>query len=177
MTNHQHCRPRAGRSTVQRSAALVQAVTMQSLLANNIMYNGNSPQASLPLLTARKRKRFRPLGPLRRSGAAAVHCTAAGPSVALCAAVGVQCSGRVRGRRRLWQRKCALSRPSQLRRQRFAACSSACRSGLRSERVVRTLAGPRAMINFNDGFGGGSEIVNNLVLNSCRESSGALFDR
>jgi hypothetical protein len=29
------------------------------------------------------------------------------------------------------------------------------------------------MINFNDGFGGGSEIVNNLVLNSCRESSGA----
>lgn len=31
--------------------------------------------------------------------------------------------------------------------------------------------GPRAGINFNDGFGGGSEIVENILFNSCRESS------
>eukprot|EP01116_Phalansterium_solitarium_P022687 TRINITY_DN7582_c0_g1_i1.p1 TRINITY_DN7582_c0_g1~~TRINITY_DN7582_c0_g1_i1.p1 ORF type:complete len:924 (-),score=219.53 TRINITY_DN7582_c0_g1_i1:171-2942(-) len=31
--------------------------------------------------------------------------------------------------------------------------------------------GPRAMINFNDGFGGGSTISECLVFNSCRESS------
>jgi hypothetical protein len=29
---------------------------------------------------------------------------------------------------------------------------------------------PRAAINFNDGFGGGSEIVDNLLFNTCRES-------
>merc|ERR1711998_442510 len=29
---------------------------------------------------------------------------------------------------------------------------------------------PRAGINFNDGFGGGAEIVNNLLFNTCRES-------
>ena len=29
---------------------------------------------------------------------------------------------------------------------------------------------PRAAINFNDGFGGGSEIVHNLLFNTCRES-------
>ncbi len=31
--------------------------------------------------------------------------------------------------------------------------------------------GPRAGINFNDGFGGGSEIVENILFNTCRESS------
>lgn len=31
--------------------------------------------------------------------------------------------------------------------------------------------GPRAGINFNDGFGGANEIVNNLLFNECRESS------
>ena len=31
--------------------------------------------------------------------------------------------------------------------------------------------GPRAGINFNDGFGGGNEIAENLVFNFCRESS------
>ena len=31
--------------------------------------------------------------------------------------------------------------------------------------------GPRAALNFNDGFGGGDEITENLLLNSCRESS------
>ena len=30
--------------------------------------------------------------------------------------------------------------------------------------------GPRAGINFNDGFGGGSNLTENLVLNTCRES-------
>lgn len=30
--------------------------------------------------------------------------------------------------------------------------------------------GPRAGINFNDGFGGGSNVTENLVLNTCRES-------
>jgi hypothetical protein len=30
---------------------------------------------------------------------------------------------------------------------------------------------PRAAINFNDGFGGGNEILNNLLFNTCRESS------
>lgn len=30
--------------------------------------------------------------------------------------------------------------------------------------------GPRAGINFNDGFGGGSTVAENLVLNTCRES-------
>jgi hypothetical protein len=29
---------------------------------------------------------------------------------------------------------------------------------------------PRAGINFNDGFGGGAEITNNLMFNTCRES-------
>jgi hypothetical protein len=31
--------------------------------------------------------------------------------------------------------------------------------------------GPRAHINFNDGFGGGAVVESNLVFNSCRESS------
>jgi hypothetical protein len=31
--------------------------------------------------------------------------------------------------------------------------------------------GPRAALNFNDGFGGGDEIMENLLLNTCRESS------
>lgn len=31
--------------------------------------------------------------------------------------------------------------------------------------------GPRAALNFNDGFGGGDEIAQNLLLNMCRESS------
>lgn len=31
--------------------------------------------------------------------------------------------------------------------------------------------GPRAALNFNDGFGGGDEITENLILNMCRESS------
>jgi len=31
--------------------------------------------------------------------------------------------------------------------------------------------GPRALINFNDGFGGGAEISENLLHNACRESS------
>ena len=31
--------------------------------------------------------------------------------------------------------------------------------------------GPRAGLNFNDGFGGGDEITRNLLLNTCRESS------
>ena len=31
--------------------------------------------------------------------------------------------------------------------------------------------GPRAGINFNDGFGGGSQIYKNLLFNTCRESS------
>jgi len=31
--------------------------------------------------------------------------------------------------------------------------------------------GPRAALNFNDGFGGGDEVVHNLLLNTCRESS------
>jgi len=31
--------------------------------------------------------------------------------------------------------------------------------------------GPRAAVNFNDGFGGGDELVNNLLVNTCRESS------
>eukprot|EP01112_Ceratiomyxa_fruticulosa_P011058 TRINITY_DN2973_c0_g1_i5.p1 TRINITY_DN2973_c0_g1~~TRINITY_DN2973_c0_g1_i5.p1 ORF type:complete len:905 (+),score=191.36 TRINITY_DN2973_c0_g1_i5:344-3058(+) len=31
--------------------------------------------------------------------------------------------------------------------------------------------GPRAGINFNDGFGGGNEIAENLLFNQCRESS------
>ena len=30
--------------------------------------------------------------------------------------------------------------------------------------------GPRAGVNFNDGFGGGSHLNNNLILNTCRES-------
>lgn len=30
--------------------------------------------------------------------------------------------------------------------------------------------GPRAALNFNDGFGGGDNIANNLLLNTCRES-------
>jgi hypothetical protein len=29
---------------------------------------------------------------------------------------------------------------------------------------------PRAAINFNDGFGGGSEITKNLIYNACRET-------
>lgn len=32
-------------------------------------------------------------------------------------------------------------------------------------------AGPRAHINFNDGFLGGSTIEGNLLMNSCRESA------
>jgi len=31
--------------------------------------------------------------------------------------------------------------------------------------------GPRAMVNFNDGFGGGHDLGDNLIFNSCRESS------
>eukprot|EP00052_Salpingoeca_macrocollata_P019021 m.157013 g.157013 ORF g.157013 m.157013 type:complete len:921 (+) comp20843_c1_seq1:32-2794(+) len=31
--------------------------------------------------------------------------------------------------------------------------------------------GPRALINFNDGFGGANNLENNLLINSCRESS------
>merc|ERR1711966_352076 len=31
--------------------------------------------------------------------------------------------------------------------------------------------GPRAAVNFNDGFGGGDDITENLLLNTCRESS------
>ena len=31
--------------------------------------------------------------------------------------------------------------------------------------------GPRAGINFNDGFGGGSNVAENLLFNTCRESS------
>jgi len=31
--------------------------------------------------------------------------------------------------------------------------------------------GPRAMVNFNDGFGGGHDLGHNLIFNSCRESS------
>lgn len=31
--------------------------------------------------------------------------------------------------------------------------------------------GPRAMVNFNDNFGGGHELLLNLIFNSCRESS------
>jgi len=31
--------------------------------------------------------------------------------------------------------------------------------------------GPRAAVNFNDGFGGGDELYHNLFLNTCRESS------
>ena len=30
---------------------------------------------------------------------------------------------------------------------------------------------PRTAVNFNDGFGGGTEVVGNLILNTCRESS------
>eukprot|EP00729_Bicosta_minor_P013034 gene13034-biopygen26109 len=30
---------------------------------------------------------------------------------------------------------------------------------------------PRAAVNFNDGFGGGAEMKNNLLFNTCRESS------
>merc|ERR1712079_996269 len=30
--------------------------------------------------------------------------------------------------------------------------------------------GPRAGINFNDGFGGGSQVESNLMFNLCRES-------
>ena len=30
--------------------------------------------------------------------------------------------------------------------------------------------GPRAGINFNDGFGGGTNVTNNLIYNQCRES-------
>merc|ERR1719461_265770 len=30
--------------------------------------------------------------------------------------------------------------------------------------------GPRAMINFNDGFGGGNTVSNSLIFNTCRES-------
>ena len=30
--------------------------------------------------------------------------------------------------------------------------------------------GPRAGINFNDGFGGGTNVTNNLIFNQCRES-------
>ena len=30
---------------------------------------------------------------------------------------------------------------------------------------------PRAAVNFNDGFGGGNEMKNNLLFNTCRESS------
>jgi hypothetical protein len=30
--------------------------------------------------------------------------------------------------------------------------------------------GPRAAINWNDGFGGGDDVSNNLLVNSCRES-------
>jgi len=31
--------------------------------------------------------------------------------------------------------------------------------------------GPRAAVNFNDGFGGGDELTENLLINTCRESS------
>lgn len=31
--------------------------------------------------------------------------------------------------------------------------------------------GPRAMVNFNDGFGGGNDLGHNLIFNTCRESS------
>ena len=30
--------------------------------------------------------------------------------------------------------------------------------------------GPRALINVNDGFGGGNNVTHNLVFNMCRES-------
>jgi hypothetical protein len=30
--------------------------------------------------------------------------------------------------------------------------------------------GPRAAINLNDGFGGGSSITSNLIFNQCRET-------
>merc|ERR1719223_1007712 len=30
--------------------------------------------------------------------------------------------------------------------------------------------GPRAGINFNDGFGGGTNVTHNLIYNQCRES-------
>jgi hypothetical protein len=30
--------------------------------------------------------------------------------------------------------------------------------------------GPRAGINFNDGFGGGTNVTSNLIYNQCRES-------
>lgn len=30
--------------------------------------------------------------------------------------------------------------------------------------------GPRAGINFNDGFGGGNNVTNNVLFNFCRES-------
>jgi hypothetical protein len=29
---------------------------------------------------------------------------------------------------------------------------------------------PRAAVNFNDGFGGGNSVSNNLIFNTCRES-------
>ena len=30
--------------------------------------------------------------------------------------------------------------------------------------------GPRAGINFNDGFGGGNRVLNNVIFNQCRQS-------
>ena len=36
---------------------------------------------------------------------------------------------------------------------------------------ARHLAYQQAAINFNDGFGGGNEITENLLFNTCRESS------
>ena len=30
--------------------------------------------------------------------------------------------------------------------------------------------GPRAGVNFNDGFGGGNEVTQNLIFSTCRES-------
>ena len=167
-------------SAAQRSTALVQAVTMQSLLANNIMYNGNPSKPVAP--NGAKAKVLSAFW----ATASEWHCSHCSCSLhcrwSVCRVVrSRRCAvQRERSRSAPPVAAQALSQPSQLWRlwqQRLAACNSVCRSGLRSERVVRTLAGPRAMINFNDGFGGGSEIVNNLVLNSCRESSGALFDR
>ena len=32
--------------------------------------------------------------------------------------------------------------------------------------------GPRAAVNWNDGFGGGDELLHNLLINTCRESGG-----
>ena len=36
------------------------------------------------------------------------------------------------------------------------------------------LNGPRAAINWNDGFGGGDDVSHNLLVNTCRESGGKI---